>query len=78
VKRSDTQEVEVEPFKFALGEPVAISVSGERGKVIARAEYLNADNQYLVHYQAADGRAVEAWWSEEAIESDERANEGAG
>jgi len=57
-------------FKFQLGEGVVIVVSGERGNVIARAEYLNCDPQYLVRYKAGDGRAIESWWSEDALNVD--------
>ncbi|WP_156443894.1 hypothetical protein [Burkholderia savannae] len=35
-------------FKFALSNKVAICVSGERGEVIGRAEYANAENGYFV------------------------------
>lgn len=56
-------------FQFDLGDPVAIMVSTERGEVIARAEYLESDPQYLVRYKAADGRACEAWWAERALTS---------
>jgi hypothetical protein len=54
-------------FKFSLGDKVAIEVSGEQGIVIGRAEYLSADNTYLVRYSAADGRAVEQWWNQDAL-----------
>lgn len=57
-------------FKFDLGEAVAIAVSSEKGHVIARAEYLNSDPQYLVRYQAADGRGTESWWNEDALQPD--------
>ncbi len=55
-------------FLFELGQAVAISISGEQGKVIARAEYLNSDAQYLVRYKTAMGAALESWWSGEALE----------
>lgn len=58
-------------MKFALAEKVAITASHETGHVIARAEYSEASNNYLVRYKAADGRAVEAWWTEAALESDD-------
>lgn len=54
-------------FKFALGEAVALTISDESGHVIGRAEYLNSDPSYLVRYKAADGWAVESWWSEDAL-----------
>jgi hypothetical protein len=54
-------------FKFALGQSVAISASGESGQIVGRAEYEHAENSYYVRYKAADGRAVEAWWTESAL-----------
>lgn len=53
-------------FKFNLNQEVLL-FSGEAGEVIGRAEYTNSANQYRVRYRAADGRAVEAWWDEEAL-----------
>jgi len=55
-------------FKFDLGADVQISVSGEKGKITARAQYLESINCYLIRYRASDGRAVESWWDESAIE----------
>lgn len=54
-------------FKFNLGDLVHINVSNEVGEVIGRADYLDSNNQYQIRYQAGDGRAVEAWWTESAI-----------
>ena len=55
-------------FDFALDSTVTIKASGESGEVIGRAEYSNANMpSYLVRYKAADGRAVEAWWAEDAL-----------
>ena len=54
-------------FKFTLGQRVAITASDETGEVIGRAQYQTSANNYLVRYRAADGRAVEAWWQEEAL-----------
>lgn len=54
-------------FAFALGEPVGLVGTDERGTVIARAEYSESSRNYLVRYRAADGRLTEAWWSEAAI-----------
>lgn len=56
-------------FKFDLGELVRIRVSGERGHVIGRAEYLYVENQYCLEYKAADGRAVVDWWNEASLEA---------
>lgn len=54
-------------FAFELGATVAISVSGETGTIVGRAEYTAAANNYLVRYKTADGRATEAWWQEDAL-----------
>jgi hypothetical protein len=54
-------------FKFELGQSVAIVVSGETGEVIGRAEYKTADNNYMIRYKTADGRATQEWWQEEAL-----------
>lgn len=54
-------------FEFNLGATVSIIVSGEFGQVIARAEYLMGENQFLVRYCAADRRAVEGWWNASAL-----------
>lgn len=54
-------------MKFDLKQTVTITASGETGEVIGRAEYTSADPQYLVRYKAADGRGVESWWTEEAL-----------
>lgn len=54
-------------FKFELKQAVTIAASGEAGEVIGRAEYTTSESSYLVRYQAADGRATEAWWQESAL-----------
>lgn len=54
-------------FKKELGQTVQIAMSEEKGEVIGRAEYTASENNYLVRYVAADGRAVEAWWLESAL-----------
>lgn len=54
-------------FKFDLKQRVVITTSGEAGEVIGRAEYSSGSDSYFVRYKAADGRAVEAWWTEDAI-----------
>lgn len=56
-------------FKIELGQEVEIRISSESGSVKARAEYKNGPKQYLVHYKAADGRAVEAWFEEEELQA---------
>lgn len=51
-------------FKFSLGQLVNLRISDEWGEVQSRAQYLNGEAQYLVHYQAADKCATERWYSE--------------
>ena len=55
-------------FKFNLQERVRVACSGETGQVIGRAEYAASANSYMVRYRSADGRAVETWWQEDALE----------
>lgn len=61
-------------FLFNLGENVEIIVSGEKGVVIGRAEFINSSNSYQVRYSGGDGRAVEHWWSEDALSTEGVAN----
>ncbi|MDK9943658.1 hypothetical protein NVR52_19295 [Enterobacter roggenkampii] len=51
-------------FKHVLGQIVFVTISGEEGHVKARAEYNCGPNQYLIHYLAADGRALDSWFEE--------------
>ncbi len=55
--------------KFNLKQQTKIIASGETGEIIGRAEYTSSENTYLLRYKAADGRAVENWWNESAIEA---------
>jgi len=55
-------------WKFELNASVRITTSGELGIVIGRAEFAADETSYKVRYCAADGRAVEAWWGESALE----------
>ncbi|ELV7527156.1 hypothetical protein QMU90_000927 [Edwardsiella ictaluri] len=60
-------------FKFGLSQMVNVRVSDEFGEVRGRAQYANTENQYYIHYRAADGRAVSAWFDESllvAVEDD--------
>ncbi|QOR55203.1 MAG: hypothetical protein SHS37scaffold296_20 [Burkholderiales phage 68_11] len=54
-------------FTFALSQRLRINESGEECVVIGRAEYTTAINNYFVRYKAANGLAVEAWWTEDAL-----------
>ncbi len=56
-------------MKFALNAEAVITASSEVGTIIGRAEYSASECSYLIRYKAADGRAVEAWWQESAIDS---------
>lgn len=56
-------------FAFHLKQVVKISESGETGTVIGRAEYITQESQYQIRYKSADGRAVEQWWGEGALEA---------
>lgn len=55
-------------MKFVLGSTVIIVASGETGEVIGRAQYAHAEDSYFIRYRCADGRAVEAWWTDSALE----------
>jgi hypothetical protein len=57
-------------FKFDLKQIVKITESEETGTIIGRAEYSTVPlPSYLLRYKAADGRATEQWWTEDALEA---------
>lgn len=56
-------------FQFELNAPVSITASGESGTVQGRAEYANSENAYYLRYKAADGRAMQEWWPESALQA---------
>ncbi|SFN79222.1 hypothetical protein SAMN05216516_1272 [Izhakiella capsodis] len=56
-------------FNFELNQLVESRVSDECGEVKGRAEYSTHENSYFVHYKAADGRAVSAWFDESDLKS---------
>lgn len=56
-------------FKFSIHQPITIAASGEQGTVIGRAEYATSENSYLIRYKAGDGRAVDSWWGESALQA---------
>ncbi len=58
----------MDDFKFEMGDAVVLTLSKEQGDVIGRAEYLDEKNCYYVRYVAADGRQVQCWLDESAIE----------
>ncbi|ENH0675905.1 hypothetical protein ABVX93_000917 [Escherichia coli] len=59
------------PFKFELAQLVEVRISDEWGEVKARAQYVHGENQYLLHYKAADGRATTEWFGESMLEATE-------
>ena len=54
---------------FGFDEQVRIVCSGEMGVVVGYAQFKNHTDQALVRYRAGDGRAVEAWWDVDALQS---------
>jgi hypothetical protein len=56
-----------DPYVFALKQPVALSLSGEAGIVIGRAEYSNESPSYRVRYVDATGRQQCEWFSADSI-----------
>lgn len=56
-------------WKFDLNQNLKIAESGEVGVCIGRAEYAHNERHYYIRYCAGDGRAVEAWWGESALEA---------
>lgn len=56
-------------FSYSLNQQVRIRASSEVGEVIGRAEYTFSEPSYLVRYRAADGRACESWWTQDALEA---------
>lgn len=55
-------------FAFELGQKVKLKFSEERGEVVSRAESTEYPIAYFVRYLAADGRQIEEWLHESAIE----------
>lgn len=53
----------MEEKQFELGDNAHLTLSGEAGIVIGKAEYLYETRKYLVQYVAADGRQVENWFA---------------
>ena len=56
-------------FTYELRQYVKLAHSKEAGQIVARAEYLDSNDQYLLRYKDATGRQVENWWSEAATEA---------
>lgn len=51
---------------FEIGDPVEIWVSGERGTIVGRGEWLDRDVTYTVRYDS-NGVAVEKEWAGSAL-----------
>lgn len=51
-----------------LGDTVRIICSGETGLVIGTAEFSTSQPQSYLRYMAADGRAQQCWWDNDALE----------
>jgi len=63
-------------FKYDLEAKVIFEDNIEiKGVVIGRAEYLSADNKYLIRYADGTGTPCENWWDEDAITEDEDAGD---
>ena len=60
---------EPQKFKFELSQLVNMRVSNECGWVQARAQYAHSENQYLIHYRAADGCARTNWYSQSVLDA---------
>jgi len=57
-------------FDYKLGDRVDLTESDESGGlIIGRAQYTNSNPAYLVRYVAGDGRQVENWISEDALQA---------
>ncbi|SON54331.1 hypothetical protein HDIA_0790 [Hartmannibacter diazotrophicus] len=54
-------------FKFEMNQRVALSMSGEYGVVIGRAEYLDLAPQYYIRYVDGTDRQVQDWIPESAL-----------
>ncbi|WP_159869450.1 MULTISPECIES: hypothetical protein [unclassified Raoultella] len=54
-------------FKFLLDQLVNIRISEEWGQVKARSQHANGENQYFIHYQAADKCAKSEWFGESTL-----------
>ncbi|HAT7708292.1 TPA: hypothetical protein JAX41_004748 [Enterobacter roggenkampii] len=68
-----TLHIAANEFVFDLSQLVELNVSDEFGEVAARAQYAHGENQYYIHYKAADGCAKTEWFAEHqlsAVEDD--------
>lgn len=64
-RQASEQRPDLQPahgWQFDLAQAVTISRSLEPGKVIARAEYLDASEMFQVEYRSGQGTATTAWF----------------
>lgn len=54
-------------YAHELNDVATITCSGEQGIVIARAESVVGEPQYLLRYIRRDGVANESWWTQSAL-----------
>ena len=54
-------------FAFGLNESVEDYVTGLKGIITARAEYIDRPNHYLIESMDSTERPIEAWFPEERI-----------
>jgi hypothetical protein len=52
---------------FKIGAEVSLAMSGEKGKIIGKAEYESYPDSFMVRYVAADGRQCEGWFEAPAL-----------
>lgn len=57
-------------FKFENGTRIKNKSYGQHGQIIARAEFMEGGNRYLVKHRDGYGRDTEGWWTEAEIELD--------
>lgn len=55
-------EIKISEWEFELGREVKIKISGEKGQVVGRVQYLDIQSQYQVNYLTTDGRAAQNWF----------------
>lgn len=54
-------------FAFSLNTSVEDYVTGLKGIITARAEYIDRPNHYLVEGMDSTGRPIETWFPEDRI-----------
>lgn len=61
-------DIQDDGWEFAMDESVQLTLTGETGFVIDRAEELYCEDEYEVLYVNAMGCLTRQWWPESAIE----------